>query len=75
MPIVILDEIETAIHQLPESEVRKLAARLQGYLDDLWDQQLASDLESGKLDVLIARVERYIAENQVRDLDEILRNP
>ena len=72
--MVTLDEIEAAIHTLPESEARTLASRLQVYLDNLWDQQLESDLESGKLDVLISRAERDIAENRVRDLDEVLHN-
>ncbi|NEP35792.1 hypothetical protein [Moorena sp. SIO3B2] len=70
-----LDEIETAIRQLPNSEIRELAARLQHYLDDLdnkWDQQLESDLKSGKLDSLIARAEADIATNQVKELNEIL---
>ena len=72
--MVTLDEIEAAIHKLPESEARVLANRLQVYLDDLWDQQLESDLESGRLDTLISRAERDIAENRVRDLDEVLHN-
>ena len=72
--MVTLDEIEAAIHKLPENEARVLANRLQVYLDDLWDQQLESDLESGRLDTLISRAERDIAENRVRDLDEVLHN-
>ena len=67
-------EIEAAIHQLPDSEVRELATRLQEYIDSMWDRQLESDLESGKLDALIARAERDIAADRVRDLDEILHN-
>ncbi len=73
--MLTLDEIETAIRQLPKSEIRELAARLQDYLDDLdnrWDQQLESDLKSGKLDSLIARAEADIATNQVKELNEIL---
>ncbi|AOX01565.1 hypothetical protein BJP34_20855 [Moorena producens PAL-8-15-08-1] len=72
--MLTLDEIETAIRQLPKSEIRELAARLQHYLDDLdnrWDQQLESDLKSGKLDSLIARAEADIATNQVKELNEI----
>ncbi|NEO39574.1 MAG: hypothetical protein F6J90_25870 [Moorea sp. SIOASIH] len=73
--MLTLDQIETAIRQLPNSEIRELAARLQKYLDDLdhkWDQQLESDLSSGKLDSLIARAEADIATNQVKELNEIL---
>ena len=72
--MVTLDEIEAAIQQLPESEVWELATRLQAYIGDMWDRQLNSDLESGKLDALIARAERDIAANRVRDLDEVLHD-
>jgi len=69
-----LPEIEVAIKQLSESDVRQLAAWLQTYLDETWDRQIESDLTSGKLDSLIAKAEADIAANNVRDLDEILRN-
>lgn len=67
-------EIEAAIKQLPESDVRQLAAWLQEYLDETWDRQIEEDLTSGKLDNLIAQAEADIAANNVRDLDEILHN-
>lgn len=65
-------EVELAIKQLPESEVRDLAKWLQDYLDEMWDRQIATDVASGKLDHLIAQAEKDIAANNVRDLDEIL---
>jgi hypothetical protein len=67
-------EIEAAIKQLPESDVRKLAAWLQTYLDETWVRQIEEDLTSGKLDNLIAQAEADIAANNVRDLDEVLHN-
>jgi hypothetical protein len=67
-------EIEAAIKQLPESDVRQLAVWLQTYLDETWDQQIEEDLTSGKLDNLIGQAEADITANNVRDLDEILRN-
>ncbi len=72
--MVTLNEIEAAIQQLPDSEVWELAARLQAYVDDLWDRQLEADAESGKLDHLTARAEQDMAAHRVRDLDEVLRN-
>ena len=69
-----LPEIEAAIQQLPETDVRQLAVWLQNYLNEAWDRQIEADLSSGKLDDLIAKAEVDIANNQVRDLDEILRN-
>ncbi|MGK7902517.1 MAG: hypothetical protein AB4352_14085 [Hormoscilla sp.] len=68
-------EIEAAIKQLPERDVRQLAAWLQTYLDDRWDLQMQDDLASGRLDRLIAKAEADIAPNQVRDLDEVLHSP
>lgn len=67
-------EIEAAIKQLPEGDVRKLATWLQTYLDEKWDRQIEEDLISGKLNSLIAKAEADIAANNVRVLDEILHN-
>lgn len=67
-------EIEAAIKQLPEKDVRQLAIWLQNYLNDLCDRQIESDLASGKLDALIAKAEADIAANNVRNLDEIFHD-
>ncbi|MBL1173707.1 hypothetical protein [Pantanalinema sp. GBBB05] len=67
-------EVELAIKQLPESEIRALANWLQEYLDEMWDRQIEADVAAGKLDHLIARAEADIATNNIRDLDEILRD-
>lgn len=72
MPTLL--EIEAAIKQLPEKDVRQLAAWLEQYLNDMWDRQIEADLASGKLDHLIAKVEADIAANQVKDLNEVLDN-
>ena len=72
--MLTLDEIENAIRQLPEQTIRELTHRLSDYLEEQWDQQLESDLVSGKLDNLIAKAEKAIANNQVKKLDEILYN-
>lgn len=65
-------DVESAIKQLPEGEVRNLAKWLQDYLDEMWDRQIEADLASGKLDRLIAQVEEDIAANNVRDLNEAI---
>jgi hypothetical protein len=70
-----LIELETEIKHLPEHEIRQLTERLQDYLDDKWDQQMETDLASGRLDRLIAKAEADIATHQVIDLDEVLHNP
>lgn len=67
-------EVEAAIKQLPENEIRDLAKWLQDYLDEIWDRQIESDLASGKLDHLIAQAEADIAANNLKDLDEVLHD-
>ena len=69
-----LSEIEKAITQLRDDEAYQLAAWLQNYLDEKWDRQIVTDLETGKLDSLIERVEADIAEGKLRNLNEILDN-
>jgi hypothetical protein len=61
-----LTEIESAIQQLPESDIRQLSGWLQSYLDEIWDRQMETDLASGKLDRLIERAEADIAAGRVR---------
>jgi hypothetical protein len=56
-------ELETEIKHLPDSEIRQLTDRLQTYLDEKWDQQMETDLTSGRLDSLIANAEADIAAN------------
>lgn len=67
-------EIKSAIEQLPQGEIRQLSAWLQEYINEMWDLQLETDLEAGKLDSLIAKAEADIADNRVRDLDEVFDN-
>jgi hypothetical protein len=65
-------EVESAIKELPEGEVRDLAKWLQAYLDERWDRQIEADLVSGKFDHLMAKAEAEIATHQLRNLDEVL---
>ncbi|NEO27113.1 MAG: hypothetical protein F6K03_09515 [Kamptonema sp. SIO4C4] len=69
-----LPEIEKAIQNLPEQDIRRLADWLQEYLEQRWERQIEADAASGKLDHLIAQAEADIANNQVKPLDEVLRN-
>ncbi|MBW4538391.1 MAG: hypothetical protein KME43_04505 [Myxacorys chilensis ATA2-1-KO14] len=65
-------EVESAIKQLPEEEVRNLAKWLQEYLDEMWDQQIEADLASGKLDGLIAQAEADIANGSDQDFGVVV---
>ncbi|MFN5514777.1 MAG: hypothetical protein ACK5CA_08505 [Cyanobacteriota bacterium] len=67
-------EIEIAIQKLPERDIRQLADWLESYLEETWDRQIESDLDSGKLGRLISSVEDDISANRVKPLDEVLNN-
>ena len=69
-----LAEIETAIKQLPENDIRQLAVWLQNHLNEMWDQQIETNLALGRLNNLIAKAEAEIAANRVRNLDQALHN-
>lgn len=65
-----LTEIEAAITQLSEVEMRQLANWLQIYLEDTWDKQIEADAKSGRLDKLIQLAEADITANRVKPLNE-----
>ena len=67
-------EVQSAIKQLPKDEIRDLSKWLQEYLDEEWDLQIEADFRMGKLDRLIAKAESDIANNNVRNLDEVIDN-
>jgi hypothetical protein len=67
-------ELQSAIEQLPKGEIRNLSRWLQEYLDEEWDRQIEADFGLGRLDRLIAKAESDIANNNVRNLNEVLDN-
>lgn len=56
-----VQEIETAISQLPAKDLPELTAWLADYQQRLWDQQIEDDLESGRLDAMLGEVEQDYA--------------
>lgn len=51
-------EIESAITQLNTQDVAELLIWLDEYHAQLWDEQIERDLESGRLDALLAEVDK-----------------
>ena len=51
-------EIESAIRQLPASDLAELMAWLEEQHEQVWDQQIEADLEAGRLDALLAEVDK-----------------
>jgi hypothetical protein len=52
-----IQEIESAITQLPATDVSALLTWLADYHAKLWDAQIEGDLDSGRLDALHAQVD------------------
>jgi hypothetical protein len=51
-------ELEAAITQLPPHELAELMAWLVDHHAKVWDQRIEADLEAGRLDAVLADVER-----------------
>ena len=51
-------EIETAITQLTSEDLDQLVNWLENYHARLWDKQIEKDLETGRLDTVLAEVDR-----------------
>jgi hypothetical protein len=51
-------EIEIAITRLPADEFADLLTWLDDYREQIWDEQIENDLEAGRLDALLAEVEK-----------------
>ena len=57
-----IQEIETAIQQLPPIAVHQVADWLQDYREELWDREIAADAQAGKLDALMEEAKQdYLA--------------
>lgn len=55
--VMDIREIEAAISQLAPKDVVELLQWLEEYHAQLWDKQVEDDLESGRLDSVLAEVE------------------
>ena len=61
-------DIERAITQLPDSEIKELVVWLEDYHHQIWDKQIENDLDAGRLDALIAAAEAEYEAGQARPL-------
>lgn len=60
--------IETAMHQLRPDEVNILKTWLSDYAYKLWDEQIAADLDSGKLDAFLEEMEKEYQQGLAKPL-------
>jgi hypothetical protein len=50
-------EIEAAITELSPDQMKELMTWMEEHYSALWDQQIAHDLEAGRLNALLSEVE------------------
>jgi hypothetical protein len=63
-----VQELEKAVTQLPSPELAQFTAWFKEYQADLWDQQIEKDLEAGRLDGLLAEVDKEYEAGMARPL-------
>jgi len=59
-----IKEIESAIAQLPPSELAELAKWFEEFQAQVWDEQLEQDVKSGRLDALLKQAEQDFEQGQ-----------
>jgi hypothetical protein len=63
-----IKEIESAITQLPPSELAELARWFEEFQAQVWDEQLEQDVETGRLDTLLKQAEQDFEQGQCEPL-------
>lgn len=66
--VMTVSQIESAIKELPPEELSRLSAWFEKFEAEVWDAQIESDLESGKLQSLIEVAESDFAEGNCKPL-------
>ena len=61
-------EIENAIRQLPPEKVNELVEWLADYHAELWDKQIAEDLDAGRFDSLLDEIDAEIGAGLAKPL-------
>ena len=57
-------EIESAIAQLPPSELAEVAKWFEEFQARVWDEQLEQDVKAGRLDALMKQAEQDFEQGQ-----------
>lgn len=63
-----VQEIQTAVRELPPGELDDLIEWIEEYRADAWDRQIARDVEAGRFDALRQRVREQRQTGQCRPL-------
>jgi hypothetical protein len=63
-----IKEIESAIAQLPSTELAEFAKWFEEFQAQAWDEQLEQDVKAGRLDALLKEVEQDFEQGQCKPL-------
>jgi hypothetical protein len=63
-----VQEIESAITQLPPAQVAELAAWFEQFHARLWDNQIQQDIRAGRLDSLLDETARELDSGRCESL-------
>ena len=63
-----VEEIKVAIEHLSLEERARLARWFHEWTDDAWDRQMQKDVAEGRLDELVAEVDRDIEAGRLQDM-------
>ena len=63
-----VEEIKSAIQNLPPTEQTKLVQWINDWADDEWDRQMKDDLSAGRLDNLLHQVRTDIRAGNLLDM-------
>ena len=63
-----IKEIESAITQLPPSELAELAKWFEEFQAQVWDERLEQDMNAGRLDTLLEQAEQDFEQGQCKPL-------
>ena len=63
-----VQEIESAITQLPRAQVAELAAWFEQFHAQLWDAQIEQDVRGGRLDSLLEETRRELDSGRCESL-------
>ena len=63
-----IKEIESAITQLPPSELAELAKWFEEFQAQAWDERLEQDVKAGRLDNLLKQAEQDFEQGQCEPL-------
>lgn len=61
-------DIESAITQLPPSELEEFTAWFEEFLAEAWDEQIKVDVQAGRLDALLQQAEQEFEAGEAKPL-------